>query len=136
MTDQAPSVKDLLAQARAAEHAATLALQQGNVPLAQVRATIGRLRLGLALRQAAEECLFCNGYGAVPAKCPTGCAEHDPHDRTPRHWVSCPNVVAHPGATNLPGSEPDANSGCPCGGTGDRHRGGVNCPLFWRESTQ
>ncbi|MFJ5785505.1 hypothetical protein [Streptomyces hydrogenans] len=94
--EQIPASRNLFAQAAASEHASTLALHNGDLELAKTHATLGRLRLGLALRQAAEECLFCNGYGAVPEHCPTDCTEHDPHDRTPRHWTGCPNRTAHP----------------------------------------
>lgn len=130
MTAQPRTAKDLFAAAAAAEHAATLALQKGNVTLAQALGTVGNLRHDMALRQAAVECPNCNGSGQVPERCPAGCTEHDEPGRTGRHWVSCPNVVSHP---PLATTEPAPASGrCPCNavGTPGCQTGGPHCSVW------
>ncbi|MFJ3097971.1 hypothetical protein [Streptomyces hydrogenans] len=129
---QARTATDLFAQARASEHAATVAVQRGDLPLAETHIRLGRLRRDLALDQAARECTFCNGYGATPEKCPAGCTEHDPHDRTARHWVPCISVVAHPPAADHNGPAPTGTDRCPCNPTGTRgyHKGGPACSVW------
>ncbi|MFE4309214.1 hypothetical protein ACFRR6_24555 [Streptomyces sp. NPDC056891] len=123
MTAQPRTAKDLFAAAAAAEHAATLALQKGNVTLAQALGIVGKLRHDMALRQAAAECPTCHGHGQIWERCPAGCTEHDEPGRTGRHWISCPNVVTHP---PLAATEPAPVSGrIPCnpGGTPGYHKG-------------
>ncbi|MFI6277914.1 hypothetical protein [Streptomyces sp. NPDC050988] len=86
------SAAELLAQAKAAEHAATAAMRSGDLERARTLALIGRLRVDLSYRQAALECPDCEGRGLVPAA------------RRGDDWPTCPNVVAHPKST------------CMCGG--------------------
>ncbi|WP_327309837.1 hypothetical protein OG730_41880 (plasmid) [Streptomyces sp. NBC_01298] len=120
---------DLFAQALASEHAATLAVQQGNVALAEFHLRFCRMRRDLARDLAARECRFCNGFGAVPGPCPVDCAEHD-EPRTGRHWEPCPSLTGHP--TPEPPLAAPAPDRCPCNpnGTVGHHQGGPRCDVW------
>ncbi|MFB7836092.1 hypothetical protein [Streptomyces sp. NPDC056056] len=106
---------DLFAQALASEHAATLALQEGNMALFENHLRLGILRRELARDLAARECRFCNGFGAVPGPCPVDCTEHD-DPRGRKHWEPCPSLTGHP----IPEPPPAALAAgrCPCNPTG------------------
>ncbi|MFD4241837.1 hypothetical protein ACFWP3_09595 [Streptomyces sp. NPDC058525] len=106
---QPRTAADLFAHARAAEHAATLAFQQGAVQRANWLQRAASLRHRMALSQASLECRLCEGYGLVANRWPAGCNEHDEPGRTGRHWERCPNVVAHPPATPCEKSTEDGH---------------------------
>ncbi|MET7487633.1 hypothetical protein [Streptomyces sp. NPDC005538] len=90
------SAAELLAQAHAAEHAATLALREGKYGRAQSHAFVGRLRIHLYEIALSKECRDCSGDGIVPRSCARTDCEEAPRAATHHlHWEPCPNRATH-----------------------------------------
>jgi hypothetical protein len=90
------SAAELLAQAHAAEHAATLALREGKYGRAQGHALVGRLRIYLYELALSKECRDCSGNGIVPRSCARTDCEEAPRAATHHlHWEPCPNRATH-----------------------------------------
>lgn len=90
------SADELLAQAHAAEHAATLALREGHYGRARAHALVGRLRTHLYEIALNKECLDCSGRGIVARSCAgTGCEDATAGATHHRHWEPCPNRATH-----------------------------------------
>ncbi|MFF7115624.1 hypothetical protein ACFY91_25390 [Streptomyces albogriseolus] len=90
------SAAELLAQAHAAEHAATLALSEGKYGRAQGHAFVGRLRIYLYEIALSKECRDCSGDGIVARSCArTDCEEATRGTTHHLHWGPCPNRATH-----------------------------------------
>ncbi|MFD5079589.1 hypothetical protein [Streptomyces sp. NPDC058371] len=90
------SAAELFAQAHAADHAASLALSEGNYGRAQAHALIGRLRIHLYEIALSNECRDCSGDGIVARSCArTDCEEPDRGATRHLHWESCLNRATH-----------------------------------------
>lgn len=97
------SAAELLAQAQAAEHAATLALNDGNYRRAQAQAFVGRLRLGLYEIALSKECRDCSGNGIIARPCArTDCDEAARGSMHHRHWEPCLNRATHRSPVTAP----------------------------------
>lgn len=90
------SAAELLAQAHAADHAASLALSEASYSRAQAHALVGRLRIYLYEIALSNECRDCSGHGIVTRSCArTDCEEAARGSTRHRHWESCPNRATH-----------------------------------------
>ncbi|MGC5263978.1 hypothetical protein ACPXCO_23465 [Streptomyces cyaneofuscatus] len=90
------SAAELLAQAHAADHAASLALSEGNNSRARAHALVGRLRAHLYEIALSNECRDCSGNGIVARPCTrTDCEEADRGAIRHLHWEPCPNRATH-----------------------------------------
>ncbi|MFH8257760.1 hypothetical protein [Streptomyces roseolus] len=101
----------LLAQAHASDHAATLALQEGDYARARAHAAIGRLRAYLYEIALSKECRDCSGAGIVTRSCTrTDCKEADRGSTHHRHWDPCPNRATHRSPNTPPADSPQEHT--------------------------
>ncbi|MGW6145897.1 hypothetical protein [Streptomyces sp. NPDC055140] len=90
------SATQLLAQAHGADHAATLALDEGHYRRAQAHALVGRLRIYLYEIALSNECPDCSGRGIFARPCVrTDCEEATRGSTHHRHWEPCLNRATH-----------------------------------------
>ncbi|MGW3389542.1 hypothetical protein [Streptomyces cinereoruber] len=105
------SATELLAQAHASDHAAMLALNEGNYARARAHAVIGRLRVYLYEIALSKECRDCSGAGIVTRSCTrTDCKEADRGSTHHRHWGPCPNRASHRSSDTLPADSPQEST--------------------------
>lgn len=97
------SAAELLAQAHASDHAATLALEEGNYARAKAHALVGRLRIHLYEIALSKECRDCSGNGIVGRSCArTDCEEASRGTTHHLHWEPCPNRATHRSPVTAP----------------------------------
>lgn len=102
---------ELLAQAHASDHAATLALNEGNYARAQAHAFVGRLRIYLYEIALSNECRDCSGDGIVARSCTrTDCKEADKGSTHHRHWEPCLNRATHRSPVVAPADSPQEST--------------------------